>query len=494
MNSLGSIRLPFRSAYHSDPLAFILAAGLFLCMPFVFAYLVVKDQWILALALLIAIPAFIYFSRNPFLAVFAWLAIGPFIIVIPASMQPVYWLIHRLLPLGALALLWVNHVIGLKPREFPRLNIAEWAMFLYVFASFISIITTNNNPGNVITVLYDRVIIPMSLYLLIRIWAPQEREIKQLIPMLALLVYSQISIGLLAWFYPSVLPNYWLDWAGERTTGSLRSYGAYVSVMLFAGLPLLHTALTTRGGLYRKILLLGFFLSLLGAFISFSRAGWLALGLVLACLVFLYPKGILRSALILIPIISVLAAGPLAGQLSWASQRLNSPESEASALSRLPTFMASVRMFQAKPIFGWGYENFNEYDFQFYSRVGDLVNPEKDHSSHNFFLTILAEQGLLGFVLFLFPTVYWFIQSKKTVHNFPPEGFISQKFLITLWLFPFAFGILNLFQSMRIIYALGIFWINLGLIAALVSSRQEASDAISLKPSDTLPMTYGARK
>ncbi len=440
-NSL--IRLPFIKAYKSDPLAYTLAISLGFLMPIAFGYLVIAGQWVMAVAMLLAFPAFILFTRNPFWAIFGWLAIGPFIIVIPSSMQPVYWLVHRLLPLGAITILWINNTIGIQTRKFPKLNIAEWSMLLYIFASLVSVITTNHDPFDVITVLYDRVIIPMSLYFMIRIWSPQEKEIKQLVPVLLVLVFSQVSIGLLAWFYPSVLPNYWLDWAGQRTTGSLRSYGAFVSVMLFAGMPILHTALNSRSGLYRKILFAGFFLSIFGAFFSFSRAGWLALAVVIACLVYLYPKGMLRSILVLIPVVTLLAAGPLSGQIKWASERLNSPESEASALSRLPTFMASVRMVQARPIFGWGYENFNEYDFQFYSRVGDLVNPEKDHSSHNFFMTLLAEQGIVGFILFMFPIVYWLFQTKRTIAKFPTNGFVSRKLVWILWLFPLVFAILK---------------------------------------------------
>lgn len=469
-NSSSNLR-PLNKIYRSSPLAFIAAVALLIITPFLIGYFVTNEIWPFALALLLVFPAFIIFVRNPIIALFIWLAIGPFIIVIPSSMQPVYWLVHRLLPVGALAVIWINHIIGLYPRDFPKPTLAELAMLLYSFASLVSVITTSNDLSDVITTFYDRVIIPMSLYFLIRIWAPQEKEIRQLIPMLLVLVFSQISIGLLAWSFPSVLPSYWLDWAGQRTTGSLRSYGAYVSVMLFAGLPLLHTALTSNGKLYKKILMIGFFLSLLGVFISFSRAGWLALGVVLIFLFYLYPKGMIRSTLLVLPIVLILAIGPLAGQIQWASQRLNSPESEASALSRLPTFMASVRMFQAKPFFGWGYENFNEYDFQFYTRVGDLVNPEKDHSSHNFFLTLLAEQGIIGFILFLLPIAYWAYQSKKNLHNFPDDGFLSKKIIYILWLFPIAFGILNLFQSMRVIFALGIFWINLGLIASLVTSK-----------------------
>ena len=489
------LRLPFNLDNKSDPLAYILAFSLLIFMPLAFGYLAVSGQWFIAAAILLFLPAFILIVRNPFLAIFIWLAIGPFIIVIPSSMQPVYWLVHRLLPVGALTILWINNIIGLQTRKFPKPNIAEWSMLLYVLISLVSVITTNNDPFDVITVLYDRVLIPMSLYFLIRIWSPKEKDIKQLIPMLIVLVFSQVSIGLLAWFYPSVLPNYWLDWAGQRTTGSLRSYGAFVSAMLFAGLPILHTALNSESGLWRRILFIGFFLSIFGAFFSFSRAGWLALAVVIGCLIYLYPKGMLRSILVLIPV-----SNPACGWPPFWTDRMGkraikfSRSSEASALSRLPTFMASVRMFQDRPIFGWGYENFNEYDFQFYSRVGDLVNPEKDHSSHNFFMTLLAEQGMIGFILFMFPAFYWLLQTKRTISNFPTSGFMSRKLLLILWLFPLAFAILNLFQSMTVIYALGIYWLNLGLIASLVAPHLQTSQAAISTQSDLVTVFVEAEK
>lgn len=469
---------PINKSKKAEPVQVIVTISSLAILPIIFGYLAAHHLWHIAIGLLLVIPALILFNRNPFIAIFIWLAIGPFIIIIPPSLQPIYWLVHRLLPIGTIAIIMVNQLIGLNQWKTPRWTIAELSMLLYILASLTSIVTTNNDPIDVMTVLFDRVIIPMCLYLLIRLWAPKEKEIKQLIPFLLLLVLSQIGIGLLAWFYPSVLPDDWLDWAGQRTTGSLRSYGAYVSAMLFAGLPLLHTALTANKSFHKITLLVGFFLSIFGTFISFSRAGWLALAVVLACLFYLYPRGMFRSSLISIPIIAILAVGPLASQTQWASQRLNSPESEASALSRLPTFLASVRMFRAKPILGWGYENFNEYDFQFYSRVGDLINPEKDHSSHNFFMTLLAEQGILGFFLFIFPIFYWMFFSLKWLKTFPDEGFTSQKLLKTLWLFPLAFAIINLFQSMSVIYAWGIFWINMGLIASLIASQSESTPAI----------------
>lgn len=457
-----------RQSFRADALIKGLFASLLFSLPIALGYLVVNDQWQTALILLLAVPAGIVFSRYPFLAVLVWLAFAPFVAVVTSSLQQVYWLLHRLLPVGVLAIMLVNHLLSLSPRKLPKPGWAEWSMAAYFFASIISILTTNNNPGDTLQLLYDRVFIPMALYSIIRLWTPSETDLQRFTTSLFFVVVSQMTVGLLAWFQPSLLPSQWLEWAGKRTTGTLRSYGAFTAAMIFAGMPLIHTALHKARGWTKKAYLAAFLLSVLGAFISFSRAGWLAMSLVLAGLFFMYPKGVLRSFLVLLPVVVLLAAGPLAGQVQWAGERLNSEESDASALSRLPTFMASVRMFQAKPLFGWGYENFNRYDFQFYRRVGDLVNPDKDHSSHNFFLTLLAEQGLVGFFLFLFPFGYWLSRSARVRKIMPANGLISSKYLGVLWLFLLAFLVINMFQSMRVVYALGLMWITLGVIATLV--------------------------
>lgn len=461
-------------------------------LPAALGYLIVAGHWQVAAVLLLAAPAGIILVRYPFLGVILWLALAPFVTVVTPSLQQAYWLIYRLLPLAALVIILVNNTLKLQEKKIPGIGPAEQAMAAYLLASIASILILNDKPGDTLQLLYDRVFIPMVLYSIIRLWSPSQKDLQRLTFAIFLMVISQVVIGLLAWFYPSVLPNQWLEWAGQRTTGTLRSYGAFAAAMIFGGLLLLHTALQGERVPFRKLYLSVFFLSIFGAFISFSRAGWLATGAVLAGLFFLYPKSALRTFIILLPVVILLAAGPLAGQVEWASERLDSEESEASALSRLPTYLASLRMIQAKPLFGWGYENFNRYDFQFYRRVGDLVNPDKDHSSHNFFLTLLAEQGILGFMLFLFPFGYWFSLTAKTMHTMPLDGFFSRKFTSILWLFLLGFLILNLFQSMRVPYALGLMWVCLGLLGTVISrfyGQDSASTFVGSSPA-TQQETY----
>jgi len=125
-------------------------------------------------------------------------------------------------------------------------------------------------------------------------------------------------------------------------------------------------------------------------------------------LLYLYPRFTLTTSLAVSVLILIFGGWLLADQIQWAQDRFRSSESERSALSRLPVYYASFRMFQAKPMLGWGYANFDQFDRRFQGRVADLPNDNKDHASHNLYLTTAAEQGLLGLGLFLGP-MFWLL-------------------------------------------------------------------------------------
>jgi O-antigen ligase len=125
-------------------------------------------------------------------------------------------------------------------------------------------------------------------------------------------------------------------------------------------------------------------------------------------------------------------------------------------------------MFLARPIFGWGFSNFDRYDREFQGRVGDLVNPEKDHASHNLYLTLLAEQGLTGFFLYVSPIVWCAILSLIALPRMPTGGFWSRKLLLVLWLVVVYFVVINNFFNVIVVYSLGLWWITLALLANLV--------------------------
>jgi O-antigen ligase len=269
-----------------------------------------------------------------------------------------------------------------------------------------------------------------------------------------------------------VLPSQWLSYAGERTTGSLQSVSVYTTTLIFGGLILFQQALEMRSGWKRSLFILAILSSIYAIFISFSRASWLAGVLVLMMVFLRHPRVSLRLMLVVLPI-GLLVTGTLfVNQLEFAGQRLYSPGSTQTALSRLPVLVAAYRMFEEKPIFGWGYDNFDRFDRTYQSRFADLVNPdEKDLTSHNTYLTILAEQGIVGLALFLAPLVWLLYRSLQVSSRLSRSGLMGREMLYLLWLVIMAYFVVNNFAPMGVVFGLGLNWITLGFIAQIIQAN-----------------------
>ena len=438
----------------------------------VIAYLIVDGLWQFALVLLFALPAFVFLHRYPLAGLILWLWLTPFLVATDGGVsRKIYWLIHRALPLISLGIIYLSAWLRIHKRQLPKLGWAELFMVAYLVATELSIVYLSNDIIGVTFRFYDRIVIPMSLYLLVRVVNPKEKDLKQLVPIIIFILVSQSVIGIMSWIAPGTLPKAWLGRAGTRTTGSLRTPGAYTTTLMFCGSFLLHYALTRKKTLFQARYTALFLLSLFMVFMSFSRASWLACIVVVVVFFYLYPKFITGLSWLAIPaVILLISGGLLTDQISLAQRRFLSDNSESSALSRLPIIYASLKMLEAKPLLGWGYDNFDRYDRQFQGRVGDLVNAEKDHASHNVYLTLLAEQGLVGFFLFLAPMFWWLWLTIKALPNIPTEGFWSRKLVIIYWLIILTHIIVNNFSDIDLVFSLGMWWITLALIANITQA------------------------
>lgn len=447
----------------------------------VMAILSTEGLWPLGLVLLAAPPAFIILHRYPFAAIMLWLLVTPFLIATDGGiLRRAYWVVHRFLPPLAIAVVALSAALRVHKRSLPRLLPGDLAAVGYVVACLLSILYLNEQTGTAIIYMYDHIAVPVCLYLLVRIIGPRERDLKWLLPVVIFTLLTQSAIGLLSWSAPGLLPDAWLGRAGLRTTGSLVSYSVFSAAVAFCGLYLLHAANSLQWS--RKVhhfLVLLFLLAGFMIFFSFSRGSWLAGLIILSGLFLIHRRSMIQIAMVALPLLLLLfGTGLLADEAEFARQRFFSEQSEESALSRLPVVYASLRMFQEKPLFGWGYENFDKFDYQFQRRVGNLINPDKDHASHNVYLTILAEQGMLGLILFLTPMFAALVMTLKAWPHFPVEGFINRELLFSLWLVIVFHVVVNNFSNMRIEYGQGMWWLTLGLIVSLTagSNHSKGSD------------------
>jgi O-Antigen ligase len=456
------------------PVAILALSGAAIAGGGAIGYLVAADLWYVALALVLALPSFVVLHRYPLAAITVWLFVSPLVSATDGSgVRQVYWVVHRTLPVAALAALAVGALLGLRARALPRLGWAEALMGGYVVVTLLSIGYTAPDARANAYVLYDTVVIPMCLYLLVRLSDPDEEDLRRLVPAVVFILGTQAAVALLSWNAPEVLPDEWTRKAGQRTTGTLRSADVFGTTMVFCGLFLLHVGARARQPLRRVGAIALFFVAMLLVFLSFSRASWLA-GLVAATgALLMYRRHLGKLALFVVPVIVVVwASGLLSQQFDLAEYRLSSAQSEESALSRLPAAQAALRMVDIEPLVGWGYQNFDLYSRPFQGQFGDLVGAAKPHASHNLYLTTLAEQGIVGFVLFVGPVVFWLMRTQSAMPYLPRAGLIGRDLVVSLWLIVAAYHVTNNFSRMHVTTGLGLFWLTLGLLAAVVERHR----------------------
>lgn len=437
--------------------------------------LILVESYQLALAAALAPPIAVAVWRRPLLAVPVWLLLAPLVMAVDGSgARRVYWLIHRALPLAALLALLVRPMLVSGVRRLPRPGLPELLMGGYLAATLASIAYASPTPLADAFVLYDRVFIPITLYLIIRLSEPDDDALRRWFPVLAVLVLSQAVFGLLSWVAPELLPGPWLNRAGNRTTGSLSHANVYAISLLFAAALSLHLgSKAPRGTLRRLLPPVLFVIAVSMAVVTLSRAAWLAALVVLAAIARLRPRtGVAVLMIAAATLTVVLQTNVLTVDGQRLSDRLYSQQSEQSALSRVPVVVGSLRMFEERPVAGWGYNRFDEVNWQFQRGIDRLYVPDKEHASHNLYLTILAEQGLLGIVLYLGPAVVLLARARRlrVWRARAPDRTLAVGVCAVL----VGHAVVSQFSNMRVPFGLGVWWICLGLLATVIARAQRS--------------------
>ena len=388
----------------------------------------------------------------------------PFVSVMPNS-SLAYWAIYRILPF--VLLLWVVLLRTLKLRDYPSVRFGPPELSMLILGIIVpsSILLLQAHPNVPLIRFGDRFLLPFCMYLVIRLTAPREREFVWLQWVAVFIAVSQSLIWFLSWYAPQRLPEVWHYLQGARTTGSLKDPDLYAAILTFAGMILIHSAVNRKSGLVRLGFLLATSLCAVFAFLSLERAAWLGGFFVTIGLMILYPKTMFRLILIGCIVIAIMANGILSSHIDLSVKRF----SETNQIyDRFVVFDAMLQMFRMKPVWGWGYETLDDNIQPFYRRVGE-ASLTRMITSHNTYLTVLTELGLVGFILYMFPVVWWLVLSIRVWRRIPDEGLWSKKLLAVIWLgMLFQFIVSNFFDMRWFPIGLTLWWLMLGLIADIV--------------------------
>jgi O-antigen ligase len=426
-----------------------------------------RDAAVLAFAIAL-MPFAILVLHYPFAALLVWAGLLPFFLQATsptgeASVQ--VWILHRLLMPAMVLLLAIYHVLGLRRSSF-RLHLYDLAVVAFLCLGVGSVILTSGNVDRFLVAFFHKVVVPVSIFWYVRAVTITRADLNRLMLVGLGIIAVQATIGILSWVAPAALPDAWLGRAGERTTGTFGGPAPYTITLVFFALLAVYFAMRSRSGAKQAVLTGFVVLALLAVFLSLSRGSWLGAGVAFAGLALLRPKLVGVIGLVGVVLASALAVGPLQSQFTTASDRL---ETVTTIEDRIITNDAAVRMIEDRPLLGFGFQNFERFDEGYKRRVGDI--PLKlGGSSHNTYLNMAAEMGLVGLALYLAPVAALGIATVRARSRLPNRGVLTWPLIVVLWLALIDQFIVSNFLEMLHAYAWGtsLWWLTLGLIAAVL--------------------------
>jgi O-antigen ligase len=267
----------------------------------------------------------------------------------------------------------------------------------------------------------------------------------------------QLLIGnfgsLWEWMFPNRLEISWIPRARSFLSWP-NEYGYFCSVVTMMLL-----ALAMRG-YHRKLCSLFSAAGIIGLILSGSRGAMLGLAVSLIILVF-ESKVFVRTLSFVLPIALLLSAFSL-----FPTQLLDrSEEGVTTAEGRMMAWTGALIAFTQHPLIGIGSRNLQIMMFDFVD--------EANLAAHNAYLQILAENGIVGFILFFGPFVYLLRRAWKNR---------ADRVVLAALLALIVFCIHGLFDNLMIVgepSCVMLFFCALGFTSPVVSAQGTCSTVSS---------------
>ena len=421
--------------------------------------------------------------------IIVWMVI---LVLFPSHEHGVGRDLYRVVHYGLLPLFFgiivLSNKAKLKERFWLHIGWIDWAMLSYLVFVLVSVVSNDalqEGPIPHVISIYRRIFVAFVAFWVVRLVRPGEKELRRLVPVMVILCIIECTAGLIAWFRPEMLSSIWpgrvAEFGGPRITGTFTQADVYSGALVFFSTFIFQFAFTRKKSVSRLIYFALFDLAMVSIFFSYSRASWLAAMTVLIVLACLYTRSFLLFVLPGLVMWGSLLMVVDGQENSYAVKRLNTSD---TVRSRIITNMAGLKMFGEKPIFGWGYGSYDLHDWKFMKQIGSFkpTTWEKEEAtSHNTYLTILAETGIMGFLLYTVPLWWWFILTVRAwprlPKGLPAEGFAGWRFFLMLWANLLFILLISQAIDIRFFpFILVQMWFVLGLIANTVEACTAPDD------------------
>jgi O-antigen ligase len=363
---------------------------------------------LLAVGAVAAVVGFaVVLSLRPDHVFLAWLAVAPFVQGTIGSSGATHFfrvLVYSTPPLIFVLWTFTEH----RPLRLTFVDALPTVYFVIV------LLTAQLGPGNPSpTQVYSTVGVGVIVYYLCA-FGPIGDDV---LPRVAgvLLVTGSISAGWVlvarAFGYGSSAYQLDVSASAERAAGTFGApavFGTFLGVVLAVALSVLAWGWPRR---LRRLSIPAIALAIPALFLSLTRGPLIGAGVVALLILVLRGRTRWRTVLaVAIALVVLVAAwGAISSTHLYKSRFSNSTDVQI----RVVIDRLSLKLAEEKPILGWGYGSFDT--------VKDLVsfNPAPFtrsevlyYTSHNTFLTVLAETGIVGLALLVLP---WLVLARRSL-------------------------------------------------------------------------------
>ncbi|MHB0912200.1 MAG: O-antigen ligase family protein [Armatimonadota bacterium] len=342
---------------------------------------------------------------------------------------------------------------------------------------------------NTLQVYGDHYIYAFIVFYIIRMLVDTRRKAEILLTVLAATTLYLVPIGAyehftgITWF----TANKELLWSDVgRAAGPFRNPSVYGAVLAICFVIAIHRVFQSKTKVKKVGYGLGIMLIAAGIVFTYTRAAWLApvIAAIFMGLTYEGKRKAFGTWLLATTLILLLVFPVIKHSAKYQSRIMD----KGPVNARIVVYRNSISMLKSKPIFGYGVNNFDYYRWfhpVYVPGVGGAVGP----TSHNTYMTILVETGLVGFLPYmcvLFMVVGRWATTYARAKSFP--GITDRRFLSVVGAGILGYMVVANLMDMRFFrYVEYLNWILLGLVCVEWSRQHAASDACALEKLEQMP-------
>lgn len=496
--------------------------GIFVGFELWMAWTINNWRWWLIIAFFVICGSIALATARPIIALIAWLVISPFgkhFLYLKVSTYAVPTITFDFIAIYYLGLLFAIQAMAEK-RPFRKLIVAEWLMILYAIYAAVRLIATldltiiREPIGAITQTLIPEVFFIVVLYFVVKTAIKEERHIKWI---LGSMVVFGLLMGLVA-FYEHFAGQRWyslvigfgipLAWSYEgvakgRASGMFDHASAPAALIATHFFLTYHLAGWAKQTWVRILCYASLVIIAIGAYYTYTRNVYIVFLLVTLLMPLLASGKRYRFAMITaMVLLSILITGPILLEDRGFNKRLTRTD---TLYARMVYERTTLNVIKHNLWTGVGYDKLNDVSADYVTSLKHMnYEPGSNklgwvNISHNTHLTILAEEGILGALLYYGAVAAFLIRLFTIGRKLPANDFLGKDLAAIFVASSVGFLVSMITASVYTVpYLNFIFWTQFAVMVRLeelrAAKQEGASAAIGQLRTEREPVLAGSGK